>query len=269
MGKMRKKTIVAGPLVYEAVYPLPNPRDSRAVRQGKKNMTSDAQQRLNTKLQWRKLELLLAANFKVGDHVLTLTFDDAHLPGSRAEVMAKVKLFLKELRLRRKAAGQPTRYIYVVEHKHSREDPTITPVEQAQQGRYHVHMVINSTGCDLVDFLDAWPYGLLETHGFELDRERTYESLARYMCKELPDYVGARKFIPSRGLVHPEPECEIVDSSTVLEPPKGATCYDNTGVIRTEYGHFQFVKYLWPKLVQQAPKPKRRKGRRQQVGKRK
>lgn len=269
MGKMRKKTIVAGPLVYEATYPLPNPRDSRTVRQGKKHLTSDAQQRMNTKLQWRKLELLLAANFKVGDQVLTLTFDDAHLPTSRSEVMTKVKAFLKELRSRRKASDMPTKYVYVVEHKHSSEFKAFTEVERAQQGRYHVHMIINSTGCDLEDFKSAWPYGLLESHGFELTRERTYESLARYMCKELPDYVGARKFIPSRGLEHPKPEYEIVDSGNVLQPPKGSTVYDNTGVVFTEYGHFQFVKYLWPKLVQKAPKAKRRKGIRQQVGKRK
>ena len=90
MGKQRKKTIVAGPLVYEAIYPMPNPRDSRAVRQGKKNLTSAAQQRMNQKYQWQKLELVTACNFRPGDIVLTLTFDDAHLPDSRAKVMGCV-----------------------------------------------------------------------------------------------------------------------------------------------------------------------------------
>lgn len=269
MGKIRKKTITAGPLVYEAVYPLPNPRDSRAVRQGKKKLTSDAQARMNLKYQWQKLELLLAANFKVGDQVLTLTFDDEHLPESRAATMNHVKVFLKKLRERRKATGTATKYIYVVEHNHSRDDPTFTPVEQAQQGRYHVHMIINSMGGDLADFLACWPNGLIESHGFELTREKTYESLARYLCKELPDYVGARKFIPSRGLKHPETDCQIVDSSTVLQPPKGATVYDNTGVVRTEYGKYQFVKYIWPKLVETAPKVRRRKHQRRHPGSRK
>ena len=64
MGKQRKKVIIAGPLVYEAIYPLPNPRDSRAVRQGKKNPTSAAQQRMNQKYQWQKLELVTACNFR-------------------------------------------------------------------------------------------------------------------------------------------------------------------------------------------------------------
>ena len=269
MGKLRKKTIVAGPLVYEAIYPLPNPRDSRAVRQGKKNLTSNAQQRMNLKYQWQKLELLMAANFRVGDIVLTLTFDDAHLPGSRAETMTRVKQFLKRLRDLRKQFGIPTKYIYVVEHNHCREDPCFTPVELAQQGRYHVHMILNSTGSDYGDIEKCWGLGLLEMHPFELNRERTYESLSRYFCKELPDYVGARKFIPSRGLVHPEPDCQIVDSSETLTPPKGATVYDNTGTVRTEYGKYQFVKYLWPLLVEKAPRPRKKKGRRVRSGKRK
>ena len=268
MGKQRKKTIVAGPLVYEAIYPLPNPRDSRAVRQGKKNLTSAAQQRMNQKYQWQKLELVTACNFRPGDIVLTLTFDDAHLPDSRAKVMGCVREFFKKLRALRKARGAPVKYIYVVAHNHSRDDPTFTPVEQAQQGRYHVHMILNATGEDAADIRACWDKGLLEWHAFELNRERTYESLARYFCKELPDYVGARKFIPSRGLAQPEPDCQIVDSKETLSPPKGATVYDNTGVVKTEYGKYQYVKYLWPKLVEHAPRPRKKKGRRLRSGKR-
>lgn len=269
MGKLRKKTITAGPLVYEAIYPLPSPRDPSAVRRGKKKITSDAQQRMNLKYQWQKLELLIAGNFRVNDLVVTLTFDDAHLPGSRSETMARMKAFLKSLRAHRKPWGSETKYIYVIEHNHSRDDPWMTDVERAQQGRYHVHMILNSTGADYGDILESWGNGLVEMHPFELTRDRTCETLARYFCKEIPDYVGARKFIPSRGLTRPDIDCQIVDSSTTLNPPKGSTVYDNTGTVRTEYGKYQVVKYLWPKLVQQAPKAKRRKGRRQHSGKRK
>ena len=267
MGKQRKKIIVAGPLVYEAIYPLPNPRDSRAVRQGKKNLTSAAQQRMNLKYQWQKLELLTAANFRVGDIVLTLTFDDAHLPDSRAETMKCVREFFKKLRARRNPLGKATKYIYVVEHNHSREDPTFTPVELAQQGRYHVHMILNATGADDDDIRACWDGGLIEWHPFELNRDRTYESLARYFCKEIPDYVGARKFIPSRGLIQPETDCQIVDSSETLNPPRGATVYDNTGVVQTDYGKYQFVKYLWTKLVEKAPRRRKKKSRRLRSGK--
>lgn len=268
MGKQRKKTIVAGPLAYEAIYPLPNPRDSRAVRQGKKNLTSSAQQRMNQKYQWQNLELLMACNFRPGDIVLTLTFDDAHLPDSRSAVMGCVRQFFKRLRAMRSPLGNTLKYIYVIEHNHCRDDPTFTPVELAQQGRYHVHMILNATGRDFDDIKACWGLGLIEMHLFELNRERTYESLARYFCKELPDYVGARKYIPSLGLAKPETDCQIVDSGETLAPPKGATVYDNTGVVKTEYGKYQYVKYLWPKLVELAPRRRKKKGRRLRSGKR-
>ena len=48
-----KKIIVAGPLVVEAVYPAPHPRDSRTVRQGKKALSSQAQQMMNLKYAYQ------------------------------------------------------------------------------------------------------------------------------------------------------------------------------------------------------------------------
>lgn len=79
-----KKIIVAGPLVVECVYPAPNPRDSAGVRAGKKALSSAAQQQMNLKYAYQKLELLIAANFGVRDLYVTLTYDDAHLPRNRA-----------------------------------------------------------------------------------------------------------------------------------------------------------------------------------------
>ena len=270
MGKFRKKTVTAGPLVYESIYPLPNPRDSAAVRQGKKNLTKSAQERMNLKYQWQKLECLLASNFRVNDLVVTLTFTDANLPHSREEVKNRVKQFFKQLRkIRAQWSSVETKYIYVIEHNHYREDPTFTPGELAQQGRYHVHMILNATGSDYGDILDAWPCGLTEVHPFEINHDRTYETLARYFCKEIPDYLGQRKFIPSQGLKRPETDYTTVDSKTVLIAPKDSTVYDNTGRVQTEYGAYQYIKYVWPKLIDRAPTSRKKKRRRMQSGKRK
>ena len=82
-----KRIITAGPLVVEAVYPAPHPRDSRAVRQGKKALSSQAQQMLNFKYAYQKLELLIAANFGEKDLFVTLTYDDDHLPEDRKEAL--------------------------------------------------------------------------------------------------------------------------------------------------------------------------------------
>lgn len=88
-----KRIIVAGPLVVEAVYPAPHPRDGRAVRQGKKYLSSQAQQMMNLKYAYQKLELLIAANFGERDLYATLTYDNEHLPGNRQEALKKIKAF--------------------------------------------------------------------------------------------------------------------------------------------------------------------------------
>lgn len=98
-----KKIIVAGPLVIETVYPAPNPRDSEGVRQGKKALSSQAQQRMNLKYAYQKLELEIAANFGVGDIYGTFTYNDEHLPGSRKEANSKMAAFWKRLRAARNA----------------------------------------------------------------------------------------------------------------------------------------------------------------------
>ena len=53
-----KKIIVVGPLVVETVYPAPNPRDSLGVRQGKKALSPESQQRTNLKYAYQKLEVV-------------------------------------------------------------------------------------------------------------------------------------------------------------------------------------------------------------------
>ena len=141
-----KKIIVAGPLVVETVYPAPNPRDSLGVRQGKKRLSSEAQQRMNLKYAYQKLELEIAANFGVKDLYATFTYDDAHLPDSRKEANARMQAFWKRLRAARKAQGQELRYIYVTEHKHG-------------DGRWHHHVLLNATGDDYDLIRKLWGQG--------------------------------------------------------------------------------------------------------------
>ena len=144
-----KKIIVAGPLVVETIYPAPNPRDTVGVRAGKKRLSSEAQQRMNLKYAWQKLELEIAANFGVRDLYATFTYDDAHLPQSRKAANAKMQAFWKRLRTARKVQGQALRYIYVTEHKHG-------------DGRWHHHVLINSTGDDYKLIRELWGQGNIE-----------------------------------------------------------------------------------------------------------
>lgn len=226
-----KKIIVAGPLVVETVYPAPNPRDSAGVRAGKKALSSEAQRRMNLKYAYQKLELEIAANFGVGDLYATFTYDDDHLPSSRKEANNRVALFMRRLRAARKAAGQELRYIYVTEHKHG-------------DGRWHHHILINATGDDFKQIRELWGQGGIEFIKLRIDRDKNYETLARYLCKEQRDKVGLRLWSGSRNLHKPERECFRVPNDTPLTPPENAMVLTDSGDVRTAYGHFRYIKYL-------------------------
>lgn len=243
-----KKIIVAGPLVVETVYPAPNPRDSAGVRAGKKALSSEAQQRMNLKYAYQKLELEIAANFGVGDLYATFTYDDEHLPTSRREASNRVSLFMRRLRAARKAAGQELRYIYVTEHKHG-------------DGRWHHHILLNATGDDYELIRELWSQGGIEFIKIRIDRDKNYETLARYLCKEQRDKVGLRLWSGSRNLRKPEKECFRVPNDTPLMPPANALIFHDSGDVTTAYGHFRYIKYL-AGGAGPAPKPKAKRRRR-------
>ena len=106
----RRKVILAGRLVYAAVYSTVHPSDSPEARAAKTKCSSAARQRMNMKYAWQKLELLLASNFTPRDLVVTLTYDDDHLPDDRDSAVEKIKRFWVQLRKARRLAGQSLRY---------------------------------------------------------------------------------------------------------------------------------------------------------------
>lgn len=249
-----KKTIVAGPLVMEAIYPAPNPRDPNQIRREKQKLSSAALQRMNLKYAYQKLELLLACNFRPGDIWAVLTYDDEHLPKTRREAMKHVGIFAKQLRAIRRAKGQELVYLYNEEHKHLAEDPR-------QSGRYHHHIFINSTGRDIEDVRQAWPFGMVLFKVFKLDKEHTYETAARYMTKEHREYVGDRLWSGSRNLKKPEVDRVSVPDRDDLKIPAPAVVYSDTQT-STWYGRYRHVKYLLPGDVQRAPRAQRKQTKR-------
>lgn len=247
-----KKIIVAGPLVIECVYPAPNPRDSAGVRTGKREMSSEAQRRMNLKYAYQKLELLIAANFGVRDLYVTLTYDDAHLPRNRAEARKIMQAFWKRMRKARKEKGQELYYIYVTEHKHG-------------EGRWHHHALINATGEDYSLIRQLWGQGGVEFKQLRIDRDKNFETLAQYLCKEQRDKVGLRLWSGSRNLRKPERECFRVPNDTPLSVPENAPLtFEDTGDVTTAYGHYRYIKYLaagWETTIGPRPKAKRRRRR--------
>lgn len=239
------KRITAGRLVRLAIYPRAAARESVRIRQEKRKISTEAQQRLNAKYSWQKLEQMLAANYWTDDLVVTATFDDDHLPADRKQAAASFKKFRKEISEIRKAKGEEARIIWVIENAHD--------------GRWHIHFVINATGDDFVDILRCWPYGSdIEIQRLQVDREKNYESLARYMCKERRERQGLRSWSYTRNCRHPEVETVTVPDGSDIAAPEDATILEDSSK-RTEYADYHYIKYLAGQLDQpHRKKPRRR-----------
>ena len=228
-----KKIISAGPLVLEAIYPRGSAHDSPRIRAGKRRLSSEAQQRMNLKYSYQKLELMLAANFMPGDLIVTLTYDDAHAPASRAEADRRLKKFRADLSRRRARRGARLVMVWATENVFG-------------AGRWHHHCVINASGADFEEIRRCWPGGSnVEIEKLRIDRDHSYECIARYMCKEARERPGLRSWSYTRSCRHPEVESFPVPDDTPLQPPKGATIYEEA-TERNDYGSFRWVKYLAP-----------------------
>lgn len=243
----RRKTVVAGRLVFETAYTAALPSDTEHVRQAKMKMSSAARRRLNLKAASRQLELLIAANFTPRDLVVTLTYDDEHLPQSRAEAVKNLKKFFRALREARRRQKLPDlKYIYVTESKH-------------EHGRWHHHVILNGTGNDMETIRSLWTYG--EQVNIEMLDDTQYRALAEYLAKE-PREAGSangkRMWTPSKGLTRPTVQSDWIDDRATLEPPPGATVLESV-TERNEWGEYVYLKYLLPDPKPRRCRPSRRK----------
>lgn len=243
-----KKIISAGPLVLEAIYPRGNAHDGPRQRAGKRKLSSEAQQRLNRKHSFQKLELLLAANFVPGDWIVCLTYDQAHLPKNRAQAVARLKEFRRKLALRRRAKGRELLMIWNAENVFD-------------QGRWHHHCVINACGEDFALLRELWPWGAdIEIQKLRVDKDHSYEAVARYMTKEARERPNLRSWSYTRSCRQPEVESFPVPDDTPLQPPKGAQIYEDERK-QNEFGAWRYVKYLAPNWRQGLRRPPRRRKR--------
>lgn len=242
-----KKIVSAGPLVLEAVYPRCSRWDSPRARGAKRKLSSEAQQRMNIKHSFQKLELMLAANFGPGDLMATPTYDEEHLPRSREAANAHLKKFRADLSALRKRSGRELRMVFNTENVFG-------------LGRWHHHCVLNAVGEDFEAIRRLWPYGNVEIRKIKIDKDHTYEALARYLCKEARERPGLRSWSYTRNCRKPEIEVFPVPDDTPLQAPKGATVYEDASD-RTEFGSYRYVKYLAPnwRKAWRRPKTKRRR----------
>ena len=236
------KTIQAGCITERPMYTRIERGDSAQARAAKKECSTQARKLSNHRTLQRSLYFTMATNFKLTDFFLTLTFDDRQLPTRRKEVMQRVDKFVRHLRKHRLLRGQDMRYIYCIESKHG-------------DGRYHVHMVLNSTGQDVEAICSLWDGGFVDweyigwtkNHGkLEYRGDKGYKVLARYMTKEIQP-VGARSYSGSKNLARPTVTISLLPDNEVerrelFKVPEDAkqTEYQE---FRNEWGLFRFISF--------------------------
>ena len=207
MAKRRKK-IIAGDLILEAIYTTPEPRDGEHTRAVKSKMTTKARQSLNLKSARRKLELKISANFKPTDLHVVLTYDNQHLPKDRKSALVCIRKYIDMVRKIRKLKGVQLKYIYVTEGKHGNK-------------RLHHHIIINATGNDLEVLQSLWTYGSVNVEYIKAGQyvDRQYIELATYLTKEENDSrpTGSQTWTSSKNLVQPIETSEYVNNNTATE----------------------------------------------------
>ena len=250
MGKSKRLVrIQAGRMGRIILYTQAMATDEPQVRAQKAKVSSPARMRINARTCREACEEAMAANFDRHDLFVTFTYRDA--PATRESAVRCLNSFLRLLRAARAARGE--RLLYIKNAEHIRDD--------GSEGRWHHHVVLNATGNDYEEIRSLWAaWG--DNVDFEglLSGGETYESRARYLCKEKPP-VGKQTWTPSRGLKRPQRTSELVDDSltiTVDSLPAGAAVLEHSEE-HNEWGSFVYYKFLLPYRVPR-PDPRRRRG---------
>ena len=238
MAKERRKIIQAGRLWMAVQYTAIHAQNQTARREARSQISTPARESLNAKLSWQKLMLILAANFKSDDLVVTLTYRDEDLPIHREAADKRLDYFVRLLRADRKPRGQPLIYVRTTEGYHS-------------AGRLHHHFIVNSTGADYEAIEKLWKRN---GDNVEFDRFGSdgAERWAKYLTKEPREqgrrYVGDRTWRCSRNMKRPESYYELVPENERLTPPPGAFVTDKTEC-ENAYGRFCHIMAMLPEAT--------------------
>ena len=236
------KRIDAGAIQIAALYNRRSSRDTLPQRAAKQKASSEAQRRMNQIYSYQKLELMLAMNFPTPGSGLvgTLTFDDDHMPGSRAEAQRRFKHFLKKLRTARIMGGLREPVVFWA--------PEILTSESR---RWHFHIVIDNTGNDYDMIRSCWIYGSdVDLSKLRVDEEKNHETQAKYMTKELRECQeyeakpGLHGWSCTRNALKPEIETVTVPDDYELDPPEGSQVLLDEKKV-TEFSSYRVLKYRW------------------------
>lgn len=192
------KTITSGEMVESEIYPVWKCRND--VPRIKHKESSIAQKNLNNKNAKKKIVRLINTNFTKDDLMVSLTYDNEHLP-SLEEARRDIQNYIKRIKRYRKKIGMcDLKYIYVIEF----ED------KPSKKTRVHHHIIMNSMDRNIAE--DLWGKGYANADRLQ-PNDFGLEGVARYIAKDLD---GSRRWSSSRNLKQPK----VTKSRTKLSKRK-------------------------------------------------
>jgi len=259
----RLKIYRAGNVEKAVLWTTPMPNDNERDRRSKSTATRLAREFINTenrelndKAALNRLELSLAGNFAPYDLFTTLTYSEEWLPSEKKEsenrkiLKNNIRSYNKKLRNIRKKRGKSLKYIYSIGGREAEPSKDIS-----ESTRYHIHMVVNSTGNikqDIEDIQSLWIYGEVyidyissgKTYG------RTYGEIAGYFGKQNPLRPnGAQLYVCSKNLLTINDfvvfNDYVEDNTTLMIPDRAEPLGDQSGHPDGGAGFLAYYKCLY------------------------
>jgi hypothetical protein len=190
----------------------------------------------------RQAARTLNANFSAADVLMTLNYDDEHLPESWEEHEKDRELMLRRINKRLARMGLPAaRWLSVCADRDGKT---------GRAERRHIHVVLSGEGMTYRD--GAWRLGgesLTEIWGKgrawceQLYDQEDYTALAAYLIRQArSDKADWKKYHTSRNLERPQPEEEIRLTGRQLRPPRGAVVCENHYDARNGSNYIRYIR---------------------------
>lgn len=264
------RTYEAGAVGEKTKFWVPGEKPSRSGRREKTEIRKQLQNEYSVQKQ---LARLINANFGPGDLLLGLDYSsegmdrleawavshglDPYSP-DEAERMEAIRRaadwalgnLLRRVKRTLDKEGLVLRYVAITSDM---DGDTLEAV------RVHHHLVVHKESKAV--FVSKWEeWGGVDWSS--LSRQRDYTPIAEYFIRQVRNKVpDAKKYIPSRNLVRPQPRDRAAITEAELRAPKGTKL-----LFRNEFkpGKPQYIRYLLPKEKRHkrpAAKPKAQKGK--------
>ncbi|HJC25392.1 MAG TPA: hypothetical protein H9761_17120 [Candidatus Eisenbergiella merdavium] len=208
----RHETCLAGKTKQHTYYYSARADTKEGSRRKKKNETSEAQKKVNSRHAEKKLTWIMNANFDGTSLYVTYEYRKDNRPKGKEQLRADVNKLLRDIRKEFSKEGRQAKYIWVA--------------EVGERGAVHIHITLNAI--DIQKLKKCWDKGWI--HIKPMDESGQYRRLASYFVKysektmKTCEGFTGRRYNSSKNLIIPEPKKTTVSSRnaynhTIQVPP--------------------------------------------------